>query len=143
MNIKQISVFVENRPGRLAEITRFLGDNQVDIRALSIADTKDFGILRLIVDEPDKTVQLLKDNGYMVSITHVIAVAMTDEPGSLANVMEILYKNAISVEYMYAFITRNKENAYVIVRVGDNLKAVDILLKNGIQLAKPEDVYAL
>ena len=143
MNIKQISVFVENKPGRLAAITKFLGEHQVDIRALSIADTRDFGILRLIVDKPDDTVALLKEAGYTVSITYVIAVAMSDEPGSLAKVMDILYMNGIGVEYMYAFITRTKDNAYVILRVEDNLKAIDILTKNEIKLATPDQLYSL
>lgn len=143
MNIKQISVFVENKPGRLARITRFLGDNKVDIRAMSIADTRDFGILRLIVDDPEKTVDMLKKEGYTVSITKVIAVALNDKPGGLADIMEILYQNAISVEYMYAFITRTKDNAYVILRVEDNVKAIDILTKNEVKMAKSEEIYSL
>lgn len=145
MNMKQISVFVENKPGRLAKITKFLGEVGVDIRALSIADTRDFGILRLIVNNPDETVKLLKEAGYTVSITTVIAAAMPDEPGSLAKVLDILYQNGVTVEYMYAFITRTKEDAYVVLRVDEqsSTKAVDILQKNDVKLANPETVYSL
>ncbi len=141
MIIKQISVFVENKPGRLAEITKFLGDNKIDIRALSIADTTDFGILRLIVSDPEKTVSLLKSEKYTVSITHVISVAINDTPGSLADVIGVLYKDGISVEYAYAFITRTRDKAYVILRVEDNDKAIKILQDNNIELAKSEDIY--
>ncbi len=141
MNIKQISIFVENKPGRLAAITRFLGDNNIDIRALSIADTKDFGILRLIVSDPDKTVELLKKENYTVSITYVISVAINDTPGSLADVIEILYKDDISVEYMYAFITRTKDKAYVILRVEDNDKAIKTLQAAGVELAQSDEIY--
>lgn len=145
MDIKQISVFVENKPGRLATITKFLGENHVDIRALSIADTRDFGILRLIVDNPDQTITLLREAGYTVSITSVIAVAMSDEPGSLAKVLEILYMAGITVEYMYAFITRTKDHAYVVLRVEDTKdgRARDILMNNDIHLASSEDIYSL
>ena len=145
MDIKQISVFIENKPGRLAAITKFLAEHEVDIRAVSIADTRDFGILRLIVDDPDKTVKLLRDEGYTVSITSVIAVAMEDEPGSLAHILEILYHSGVTVEYMYAFITRKDHDAYVVLRVEDEKARVasNILEKNGVVLASPDEIYSL
>ena len=109
MTIDQLSVFVENKAGKLAEITAVLADEGIDIRAMSIADTKDFGILRLIVNDADKAVSALKREQYIVSVTKVIAVAISDTPGSLAAVLRILSDNAISIEYMYAFITRRRD----------------------------------
>lgn len=123
MTIDQLSVFVENKAGKLAEITAVLADEGIDIRAMSIADTKDFGILRLIVNDADKAVSALKREQYIVSVTKVIAVAISDTPGSLAAVLRILSDNAISIEYMYAFITRRREDAYVVFRVEENERA--------------------
>ena len=100
MLIKQISIFVENKPGRLSNITNILKQNDIDIRALSIADTKDFGILRLIVNDPDKACNVLKGAECTVTITDVLAVGISDEPGGLSVVMNTLYNNAISVEYL-------------------------------------------
>ena len=141
MIIKQISVFVENQPGRLAEVTNALDRNRINIRALSIADTKDFGILRLIVNDPEKAKAVLKESDYTVSITKVIAVALEDRPGSLAKAMNVLTQNGINVEYMYAFIGRRENAAYVVLRVEDNEKAVEVLTKEGIRVLKSEEVY--
>ena len=132
MTIDQLSVFVENKAGKLAEITAVLADEGIDIRAMSIADTKDFGILRLI-----------KREQYIVSVTKVIAVAISDTPGSLAAVLRILSDNAISIEYMYAFITRRREDAYVVFRVEENERAVKILGENGISVVTPEEIFTL
>jgi len=104
MKIKQISIFLENKQGRLAAVTKLLAEEGVNIRALSIADTSDFGILRLIVNEPDKAYKVLKEQGFTVSMTEVIGVAMSDEPGGLAGVMEILEKRQVNIEYLYAFV---------------------------------------
>jgi len=134
MNIKQLSIFVENKQGRLADITEILSKANANIRALSIADTTDFGILRLIVDTPESAALALKEAGITVSITNVIAVGIDDVPGAFARPMRILADSGIDVEYMYAFITRKSEKAYVILRVADNDAATKVLMDNGVEL---------
>lgn len=140
MIIKQLSIFVENKTGRLAEITEVLAKNEVDIRALSIADTKDFGILRLIVNDPDTAVAKLKEDGFTVSLTKVICIAIEDKPGGLANAMSLLNNNKIGVEYMYAFISREEKDAYVILRVENNESAIDTLTKNGFRVLSSDEI---
>lgn len=134
MIINQLSVFVENKRGRLAEITKVLMENQIDIRALSIADTKEFGILRLIVNDPVKAALVLKEEGFTVSLTKVIGIGIEDKPGGLFRAMEILRDGEISVEYMYAFISRSEQTAYVILRVADNDKAIELLSQGGFAI---------
>lgn len=141
MFIKQISVFVENRPGRLCAITNILKENDIDIRALSIADTKDFGILRLIVNDPEKAERVLREADRTVSITKVIAVGIEDTPGGLSKAMNVLYENNIGVEYMYAFISKTENTAYVILRVDSNENAIDALHENGIRLLTSKEIY--
>jgi hypothetical protein len=143
MLIDQISVFVENKSGRLSDITGILSREDIDIRALSIADTTNFGILRLIVDNPEKAENALKKGGLTVSRTQVVAVRIEDKPGSLFHVLEVLKDNGISVEYAYAFITRKNDDAYVILRVEDNEKAVKVLSENGVALLPASEVYAI
>ena len=143
MLIEQLSIFVENKPGRLAEITKMLEDNNIDIRALSIADTRDFGIMRLIVNNPAKAEKVFKDAGCTVSLTNVIAIGVEDKPGGLAGAMEILFQNHISVEYMYAFISRTDETAFVILRVEDNESALKALDKNGVRILKSSEIYEM
>ncbi len=133
MTVKQISVFLENKPGQLAEFTKLLKKNDIDMRALSLADAEDFGILRLIVDDSYKTACILKDAGYVFSITPVLAIELSDKPGSLAHVLDILGENDVNLEYTYAFLTRKKDRAYMIFRVPDNEKAIQVLNKSGIQ----------
>ena len=140
MIINQLSVFVENKRGRLAEITKILAENQIDIRALSIADTKEFGILRLIVNDPKKGALVLKEEGFTVSLTKVIGIGIDDKPGGLSQAMEILRDQSISVEYMYAFISRSEKTAYVILRVADNDKAIEILSANGFPIMGPDEI---
>ena len=141
--IDQISVFVENKTGKLAEITEILGAADVDIRALSIADTTDFGILRLIVDKPEKALEVLQQAECIVTVNQVIAVSIDDKPGSLSKVLQLLFDDGISIEYLYAFITRKKENAYVILRMEDNEKAVEILSGHQIKIARQEELFDL
>ena len=124
MQIQQLSIFVENKSGRLAEITEILGQAGVDIRAISVADTSDFGILRLIVDKPKEAVEALRAANLTVSLTSVIAVGIDDKPGEFAKAMRVLADGEIGVEYMYAFISRDKGKAYVILRVLESDKAV-------------------
>ncbi len=143
MFIKQLSVFVENKPGRLSDIAATLESKQIDIRALSIADTTDFGILRLIVNNPDEAEQLLKDAGFAVSLTQVIAIGIEDKPGGLSKALKILLDAQIGVEYMYAFISREGEKAYVILRVENNEKAIKVFSDNGIDLLKSSDIYSM
>ena len=143
MIIKQISIFVENKKGRLAEITETLSKAGANIRALSIADTTDFGILRLIVDKPEEAALALKEAGITVSITNVIAVGINDVPGAFAVPMRVLADAGIDVEYMYAFITRKSEKAYVILRVADNDAAAKVLMDKGIELLDEEGFYSL
>lgn len=143
MLIKQISVFLENKSGRLAEVTKVLGQNNIDISALSIADTTDFGILRLIVNNPDEALKVLKDNEFTVSSTNVIAIAVEDKPGGLSKALEILEKQEIGIEYMYAFVGKASDEALVILRVDEANKAIDVLAKNGIKVLSSDKVYKL
>ncbi|MDK2800535.1 MAG: hypothetical protein PWP27_1200 [Clostridiales bacterium] len=143
MLVKQISVFLENKSGRLAEVTGILGDNNIDISALSIADTTDFGILRLIVNKPEDAERVLKDNGFTVSCTNVIAIAVVDKPGGLSAALKALDKAAIGIEYMYAFVGKTTNEALVILRVEEPDKAITELNKNDIRVLTAETVYGL
>ena len=143
MFIKQLSIFVENKPGRLAEITSVREKNNSDIRALSIADTKDFGILRLIVNNPNVAESALKQAGYTVSLTQVIAIGISDKPGGLAKAMSVLYSNHISVEYMYAFLSKSDDTAFVILRVENNEKAIEVLQNSGLQILESSSIYSM
>lgn len=143
MTINQISVFLENTPGQLAEFTRLLEKAQIDMRALSIAETQDFGILRLIVDDPYKTVSVVKDAGYICSITPVLAVEITDKPGSLVKMLTALTDGGINIEYTYAFTARKKDMAYMVLRVNDSEKAVKVLMQNQVRPVSQEDLAGL
>lgn len=132
MFIKQISAFVENRPGRIAEITEILAEHEIDLRALSVADTTDFGILRIIVDDPDKVASLLRENRVTVTLTDVLAIRLPDKPGALSNMLRLLADNCVSVEYLYAFVTPVEPSAAcVVIRADDISKAENILQENG------------
>ena len=140
MLIKQMSVFVENTTGRLAQLTRVLGTDGIDIKASCIADTVDFGILRCIVDDPEEATRVLKEHGFTASITEVIAVELEDRPGGFADVLEILAKENIGVNYIYSTI-RSKEGAAIIVlKVEDPQKAIDVLLSNNVKLYKAHEL---
>ncbi len=141
MRIAQISVFLENEAGRLASVTRILGGAEVNIRALSIADTADFGILRLIVDDPERAVAILRGAGLTVSLTDVIAVETTDRPGGLAQVLDALAAAAVNIEYMYAFVTQSAEGAVVVFRVDQLDEAIRALTARGLRLLSGDDVY--
>jgi hypothetical protein len=142
MKVKQISVFLENKSGRLATVTKVLGENNINIRALSIADTTDFGILRLIVNDPDKAWQVLKTNDFTVSETEIIAVQVPDKPSGLAGILETLDNCKINIEYMYAFVGKSGENAIVVFRVEDIDRAITLLQKSGIQLMPGKEIYS-
>ena len=143
MFIKQLSIFVENKSGRLAEITAIIAEAGIDIRALSIADTTNFGILRLIVDKPDAAEKALKAAGLTVSLTNVIAIGIPDVPGGFAGAMKALADAGIDVEYMYAFISRDHGRACVILRVGDNEAALEVLRGSGIELLEESAIYTM
>lgn len=143
MTIKQISTFVENKAGRLAKVTALLAENNIDLRALSLADTPDFGILRIIVSETDKALEVLKEGGYVAKITPVLAVEIDDRPGGMSAVLDVLAKNDISLEYTYAFITRHAGSAYMICRVEDNEKAEALLAEAGIKTAEQSEIAKL
>jgi len=143
VKVQQISVFLENKSGRLAELTDVLGKSGINIRALSIADTSDFGILRLIVNKPETAFKVLKEAGFTVSITDVIAVEVEDKPGGLAAVLKILESVGINIEYLYAFLEKASNNALVVFRVEQVDEAVDLLIKNNVSVLKGSDVYKL
>jgi len=141
MPIKQISIFVENKPGRLADITAMLAKRNIDIRALSIADTTDYGILRLIVSHPEKAVEIIREEGMTVSSTNVLGIVIPDEPGGFAKAINVLAAEGIGVEYAYAFITPEKGKAYIIIRVADNDIAAGVLARADIQLIEQTEIF--
>ena len=139
--IKQISVFVENKKGRLAKITEVLGQGGVDLVALSIADTTNFGIMRCIVSDPEKAITTLKNNGFTASTTDVIVAEVTDQPGGLAQVLRLLDQADISVEYLYSFVRTPNTNALILFRVEDIDTATKALQNGGIKLLSEQDIY--
>ncbi len=143
MKVEQISVVLENKSGRLAEVATVLAGAGINIRALSLADTTDFGILRLIVNNTEKAKQVLKENGFTVGKTEVIAVEVPDRPGGLAHILSVMTEEGVNVEYMYAFVQRSGGNAIIIFRFDELEKAIHALQKAGVVILKGEDVYAL
>ena len=143
MKIDQISVFLENKSGRLAKVTSVLGEAGINIRALSLADTSDFGILRLIVNDSTKAREILKKNGFTVGKTEVVALEVEDRPGGLANILEMLSSHSINIEYMYAFVERSGEDAIIICRFDETDKAIRVLQENNIVILKGEKLYKL
>lgn len=143
MKVEQISIFLENKPGALEEVTRVLKDADINIRALSLADTSDFGILRLIVNDIDTAEKVLQANGLTVRRTPVVAVEVPDRPGGLHSILELLSKKGINVEYTYAFVDRSGENALIIFRFDRIDEAIDVLLENGVTVLPGERVYQL
>lgn len=141
MTVQQISVFVENRKGRLAEATLALGKAEVNIRALSLAETSDFGILRLIVDRTDLAKKVLAEEGFTVDKTEVVAVQVPDRPMGLAHILHILDEAQITVEYLYAFIERCGDHAVIIFRFDDTEQAITALTSNGVKVLSAESVY--
>ena len=143
MAIKQLSIFVQNHQGALLEIANLLADNGVDMRALSIADTQDFGILRLIVNNTEVAARVLSTRGFLVQSTDVIAVKISDAPGKLAAALNALNAANINVEYIYAFIARTQRHAYVVLRVADNEAASKTLEDAGFHMVSDEDIKKL
>ncbi|HWR03161.1 MAG TPA: ACT domain-containing protein [Humidesulfovibrio sp.] len=143
MKVDQLSIFLENRAGRLAEVTRILADSGVNIRALSLADTSDFGILRLIVSDFEKAKENLKAGGFTVGRTTVVAVEVSDQPGGLNNILEMLRDAKINVEYMYAFVNQSGAHAIIIFRFDRTDQAIELLQKNNIAIVPGEKLYKM
>jgi hypothetical protein len=141
MIIKQLSVFLENKSGRLTEVTQILGDLNINISALSIADTAEYGILRMIVTDPDKAVVALKEQGFSVSLTQVICLLTPDTPGALYKSLQILSDAGISIQYMYAFAMGEK--ASIVIKTDALEEAIETLQKNQLELIKASDIYKL
>jgi hypothetical protein len=143
MRAEQISVFLENKAGRLAEVTGILSEANVNIRALALADTSDFGVLRLIVDNNEKAVEALKNRGFTVGRTDVLAVEVEDRPGGLHSILNMLNKAEINVEYMYAFVQHSGKNAVMIFRFDHIDEAVKVLEENKVTVINGSKVYTL
>jgi len=143
MKTKQISIFIENRSGRLAKITTALGNANVNIRAMSLADTSDFGILRLLVNNTQKAKATLVDHGFTVRISEVIAVAIPDIPGALGNLLSIMEHAGLNVEYMYAFVEKNMDQAVIIFHFDDTDKAIETLMENDINVVEESTLLSI
>lgn len=143
MRVEQISVFLENKAGRLAEVTRILSEAAVNIRALSLADTSDFGILRLIVNDNNKAKEALKQHGFTVGKTDVVAVEVEDRPGGLHKILDSLFHANVNVEYMYAFVQQSGSNAVIIFRFDNLDEAVRVLQANGVTVIEAEKLYSI
>lgn len=143
MAVRQISVFLENKIGRLAEITQILGNKEINIRALAIADTTEFGILRMIVDRPQKAYEALEERGFTVSQTKVVVVEVEDKPGGLAQVMAILGKEGINVEYLYAFVAPKGRSALVVLKIEEKKATVDLLQAQKVKILSAEEISKL
>ena len=141
MKVEQISIFIENKSGRLAEITRILGEAGINIRALSLADTSDFGILRLIVNDGAKATTVLKGHGFTVNMTEVVAVEVPDQPGGLSAILQTLDREAINVEYMYAYVERCGGNAVIIFRFDETDKAIAALQAQNFNMLEGSRIY--
>lgn len=138
MYVKQIAVFLENKKGRLAEVARVLAKAGVNIRALSLADTADFGILRIIVNDPEKALEALRADEFVAQATEVLAVEVEDKPGGLSRILDLFAKAGINIEYMYAFVEKRLDKAVVIFKIDDEDSAVRVLQKEGIGLVTSE-----
>jgi len=143
MTLKQISVFLENKKGRLAEVTKLIASEKINIRALSLADTTDFGVLRLIVNDPDRCFAVLKEHSFVAQQTDVIAVEVLDKPGGLQQILDVFDENNINIEYMYAFVEKKTDNAIVIFRIDQPARAIDALERNKITVLSSETIRKL
>ena len=143
MKVEQISLFLENKPGTMVKATKALCDANINIRALSLADTSDFGILRLIVNDVDTAIKILQQSGFTVRKTQVVAVEVPDKPGGLHSILETLARSDVNVEYMYAYVERSGENAIIIIRFDPIDTGIDALQKNGFTVLPGDKVYNL
>jgi len=143
MNVKQVAVFLEHKPGRLADISHCLAENNVNIRALSLADTTDFGILRLVADNTEKAQKVLKENGFTVGVTEVIGVAAEDKPGGMDKILQVTSKAALNIEYMYAFTQKSGESGILLFKFDDPEKAMAAFNEAGIKILSGEEVHSM
>ena len=143
MYAKQVCVFLENQKGRVAEVTRLLADEGINIRALSLADMPDFGVLRLIVDERVRCVRALKDRGFVVQETEVIAAEIEDKPGGLSKIVEVLDREDINIEYIYAFVEKKADQAIVVFKIDDAARAAEALAKSGVSILSEDAIHNL
>jgi len=143
MKISQISIFLENKKGRLYEVATLLGKNNINIRALTIAESKDFGVLKVVVDKTQEATALLKKHGFVNRITDIVAVEVDDKPGGLARILKALLEADINVEYMYGFVEQNSDNALLVFRFDDPDKAIQVLTKNKIKVLGKKDIVGL
>lgn len=139
-NVRQISVFVDNKPNRLAGVMKLLKESGINLRALSLADTKDFGILRIIANDTDKAVKLLKEASYAVTVTEILAISIPDSPGQLSRVLDILGADGVNLEYLYAFIGNSDRSVSFVIRVDDNIHAAEVLTRGGIIQLTENDI---
>jgi len=143
MRVKQLSVFLENKSGRLAEVLRLLSEAGISLRALSLADTRDFGVLRVIVDDVGKAHAMLKERGITANETDVLAVEVSDRPGGLVGILDLLANQHVSVEYMYAFVARSGDRAIMIFRFDNVDQAAGALQRGGVRILTGAELYAL
>jgi hypothetical protein len=143
MKITQISVFLENRKGRLYDVCSLLGRNSINIRALTIAETESFGVLRIVVDKSDAAVKLLRDSGFVANFTDVIAIEVPDQPGGLAAVLKVFADNNVNIEYMYGFVEKFSDKALLVFRFEDIDSAQKILAKNSISVVTKKEIEGL
>ena len=143
MKITQISVFLENKKGRLYEVSALLGSNGINIRALTIAEEQNFGVLRVIVDKPQKALEVLKQGGFVATLTDIVAVEVSDQPGGLANILKIFFENDINVEYMYGFVEKFSDKALLVFRFDDTDKAIEFLKNNSIKVVGTQELENL
>ena len=138
MKIMQMSVFIENTAGRLSELCDVLGKNGINIKALTLAESPEFGIVRLVVDKADEAVELLRKNGFTAKVSHIVAVEVPDSPGGLAEILKVLSKNKINVEYMYGFVEKASDKALMVFRFDNIDEAISVLQKNNISIVSKE-----
>lgn len=143
MFVRQISIFLENKAGQLSAVTRLLADNQINLRALSIADTQDFGILRLIAADPRQVAMILSATGYICNVTEVLAITLDDKPGAVASILSLLSDANINLEYAYAFVSSKAGSAHLILRVSDNIAAAKTLQDNGVKIISQDELVDL
>ena len=143
MKLTQISVFLENRKGRLYDVCSLLGKNKINIRALTIAETEKFGVLRIVVDKPDKAVQILKKNSFVANLTDIVAVEVQDKPGGLAAILKILALNNINLEYMYGFVEKSSDKALLVFRFDNPDKAITLFKKSKIKVIGSKEIKEL
>lgn len=141
MSIQQISVFLENKTGQLLDVAKLLAQHNINLRALSIADTQNFGILRIIADNPEKVAAIISEQGYICRLTPVVAICVADEPGGFARILSVLSEGNVGIEYSYAFTSATPGNAYVVLRVDDSAATEELLEKDGIHIASQQELF--